>query len=145
MADTVKKMTKKDCFNVILDILDLAEENGFEVSGDATFETLKNCISHEIELLDKKTEDAKKRAAAKKENGDALREQLFGLLSTENFMSIDDIKAKLGDPDVSPQMISSRMANLIDAKRVEKEIQTIAPSTEGGKSRKATCYKAIAV
>lgn len=144
MADTVKKVTKKDCFNVILDILDLAEDNGFELSGEVTFDMLRERMNKEIENLDKKTADAKKRAAAKKEKGDVLREKIFDILSTEEFMSTDDIKTKLNDTDVSPQMITSRMADLIDLGRVEKEVQNIPATAEGGKSRKATCYRALA-
>lgn len=146
MTNTVKKPTKKTHYAVIASLLDYAEANGaiFDVEG-VTFESLHEFIDREIELLDNKAAAAAKRAADKRQAGDELREKVFNALHSEEFMTISDIVAALGDPDISPQMVTARLTQLAspEVARIEKTVVTIPASTEGGKSRKATAYRAL--
>lgn len=143
MTNTVKKPTKKENLNVIKNIITLADENGFELPEGFIFEDLVAFVDHELELLESKAAAAQKRAAAKKAEGDALREKIYDVLSETDFMTINEITAKLNDPDVSPQMVTSRLKPLSDLGRVEKEYRTVPATTEGGKSKKLSTYRKL--
>lgn len=97
---------------------------------------------HEIELLDKKTAKAKERAAAKKAEGDELTEQIYNVLSSDEFMTIPEIVKALGDEDVSAQKASYRLRSLVEANRAEKTEITVAGS-DGGKASKRVAYRLI--
>lgn len=144
MSDTVKKPTKKENYNMLLAILAEAEGNGMTLDPeiDITFESLKDFIEHEVELLDNKAAAAAKRAAEKKVAGDELRERIYACLSTDEFKTIKEIEDALGDPDVSAQMITARLTQLAspEVSRVEKDTVTVGGD---GKSRKLTAYRAI--
>lgn len=144
MSDTVKKPTKKENYNMLLAILAEAESNGMTLDPeiDITFESLKDFIEHEVELLDNKAAAAAKRAAEKKVAGDELRERIYACLSIDEFKTIKEIEDALGDPDVSAQMITARLTQLASPEvgRVEKDTVTVGGD---GKSRKLTAYRAI--
>lgn len=137
------KVTKKDSYNMLLTILSLAEDNGFELdpASDITFDSLKDFVNHEIELLDNKAAAAAKRAAENKQKGDELRERIYGILSTEEFMTIKEIETALGDDDVSAQMITARLTQLASPEVGRVEKTTV--SAGEGKARKLTAYRAI--
>lgn len=97
---------------------------------------------HEIELLDKKTAKAKERAAAKRAEGDELTEQIYDVLSGDEFMTIPEIVKALGDEDVSAQRASYRLRSLVESHRAEKTEITVAGS-DGGKSSKRVAYRRI--
>lgn len=97
---------------------------------------------HEIELLDKKTAKAKERAAAKRAEGDELTEQIYDVLSGDEFMTIPEIVKALGDEDVSAQRASYRLRSLVEANRAEKTEITVA-SPDGGKASKRVAYRLI--
>lgn len=97
---------------------------------------------HEIELLDKKTAKAKERAAAKRAEGDELTEQIYDILSGDEFMTIPEIVKALGDEDVSAQKASYRLRSLVEANRAEKTEITVAGS-DGGKASKRVAYRKI--
>lgn len=142
-----KKITKRDNYTTLLDIIDLADDNNFEIGdGSITFDALRDFINNEITLLDNKAAAAKKRAAEKRAEGDDLRENVYNSLSTTDYMTIDEIVEllKLDNPDVSRNMVTSRLTQLINLGRAEKDTTTVKPTTEGGKSRKVTTYRAIA-
>lgn len=142
---TTKKITKRDNFAAISAILTAAEADGYVLPEGITFAGLTDFIDHEVELLDKKAESAAKRASEKKAIGDALREKVLNALSTDDFMTLQDIVTAVNDPDASPAMITSRLTQLGEkgTKQVEKTQITVEASTEGGKSRKATAYRRI--
>ena len=144
MSDTAKKPTKKENYNMLLAILAEAESNGMTLDPeiDITFESLKDFIEHEVELLDNKAAAAAKRTAEKKVAGDELRERIYACLSTDEFKTIKEIEDALGDPDVSAQMITARLTQLASPEvgRVEKDTVTVGGD---GKSRKLTAYRAI--
>ena len=142
---TTKKITKKDNFAAITAILAAAEADGYVLPAGITFDGLNEFVDHEVELLDKKAESAAKRAATKKSEGDALREKVLNVLSTEAPMTLAEISAALGDADVSPQMITARLTQLGErgTNQVEKTQVTVEATSEGGKSRKVSAYRRI--
>ena len=141
---TVKKITKKAMYATVLDILADAESRGFALPEGMDFGALSDFVNHEIELLDKKAESAAKRAADKKVAGDALRDRIFGVLSDTEFKTTTEIVSALGDPDVSSQMVTARLTQLIHLEQVEKDSVTVPASGEGGKSRKVVAYRRLA-
>lgn len=141
---TTKKITKKAMYATVLDILADAENRGFALPEGMDFGVLSDFVNHEIELLDKKAESAAKRAADKKVAGDALRDRIFGVLSDTEFKTTNEIVSALGDPDVSSQMVTARLTQLINLEQVEKDSVTIPASGEGGKSRKVVAYRKLA-
>ena len=137
-------MTKKTMYATVLDILADAENRGFALPEGMDFGALSDFVNHEIELLDKKAESAAKRAADKKVAGDALRDRIYGVLSDTEFKTTGEIVSALGDPDVSSQMVTARLTQLINLEQVEKDSVTIPASGEGGKSRKVVAYRKLA-
>lgn len=140
MSATTKKITKKELYTIMLDVLDKAEAGGIAPDEKASYEDLRNFVGHEIELLDGKAAAAQKRAAAKKEEGDALREEVFNALSDTEFMTIDAIVAVIGNPDVTRNMVTSRLGQLSKLDRVEKDSVSVSTG-DGTKSRKASAYR----
>lgn len=143
MNNTVKKPTKKENYSAVIGILDAAENEGIELNlGEITYDSLREFVNHEIELLDNKAAAAAKRAAAKKVEGDALRERIYDVLTDEP-MLINDIVKALNDEDVSSQMVIARLSQLAspEVNRVVKEDITVLASSEGGKSKKLAGYR----
>ena len=143
MSNTVKKPTKKANYNAILSILSVAENEGLVLeSSEITYDSLREFVEHEVELLDNKA--AAKRAAAKKVEGDALREKIYEVLGDEP-MTINDIVKALNDEDISAQMVTARLTQLAspEVNRVAKETVSVPASTEGGKSKKLSAYRRI--
>lgn len=145
MSNTVKKPTKKANYAAIVAILNAAENNGLELDGtEITYDSLRDFVEHEIELLDNKAAAAAKRAAAKKVEGDALREKIYDVLTDEP-MTINEIVKALDDEDISAQMVTARLTQLAspEVNRVAKETVTVPASSEGGKSKKLSAYRRI--
>lgn len=136
-----KKITKRDNYETILQILDWMQENN--ANAEIAYDDLKTFINKEIENLDKKAIAAKARAAKQKEKGDELREEIFNVLSTEDFMSIPDIIKALDNADITAQRVASRLTQLFNLNRIEKSEITIPAATDKGKGRKAVAYRAI--
>ena len=135
-----KKITKRDNFESLISMVAWMKDNVGDENWD--YVTLDTFLGKEIENLDKKADAAKVRAAKQKEKGDALREDIYNTLDTEDFLTIPEIIKALNDDDVTPQKVTPRLTHLIDAKRVEKgDVQV--PSSSGGKSRKLVGYRAI--
>lgn len=143
MTNTTKRPTKKDNLNVIKSIIEVANDQGFELPEEFTFEDITAFIDHEVELLDSKAAAAQKRAAEKKVEGDILRDKIYEVLSETDFMTITQITEQLNDPDVSNQMVTARLKQLNDLQKVEKTQLTVASSVEGGKSKKLSAYKKL--
>ena len=136
-----KKTTKRTNYETLTSILAWMNENVENEAWD--YAELTAFVAKEIENLDKKAEAAKVRAAKQKEKGDALREEIYGVLDTENFMSIPEIIKALDNADITSQKITPRLTQLIELKRVEKGEVTVPAATEGGKTRKIAGYRAI--
>lgn len=136
---TTKKITKRDNYTVIAAILKAAEEQGFGLPADMTYEGLNEFVNHEIELLDNKAAAAAKRAADKKVEGDALREKIYEVLTDEN-MTLAQIVAAMGDSNITPQSITPRLTQLVNLGQAVKDSVTVA-GVDGGKSRKLSAYR----
>ncbi len=125
-----KKITKRDNFVTIVDVL--------EAAGKAD---LADVIRHEIELLDNKVAKAKATAAKKKVEGDALRDAVQAVL-TDEFQTIADVTALLDDEDVSASKVQYRLNALVANGLAEKEQITVG---EGESKRKLMAYRAAAI
>ena len=145
MNETVKKTSKKDKLFALKAITQAAETAGMDLDfEDITYDTLYEFIDHEIELLENKAAAAQKRAASKKAEGDALREQIYNVLSDTDYMTTDEIVKALGDEDITAQMVTSRLTQLVsaDVAKAEKTQITIA-GKDGGRSRKLSAYRKL--
>jgi len=142
----ITRITKKDYYSTILDLVTLAEGNGFGLPEGMTYDGIAEFVNHEVELLEAKAASAAKRAAAKRAAGDELREMVLNTLSDTEFMTIDDIVTAIGNPDVTKNKVTARLTQLGEKGLgvVEKTQVTVEPSMEGGKSRKVSAYKRIA-
>lgn len=147
MSNKTTKPSKKANFAAISDILNAAEASGITLSeGDITFDSLQDFIAHEVELIENKAVAAQKRAAAKKVEGDALRDRIYSVLSDTEFMTIADILKALDDEDISAQMATARLTQLVspEVNKVEKDTVTVPSVNEGGKARKVSAYRRLA-
>ena len=121
-----KKITKRDNFNAIIEVLT-----------DAGREDLAKVIEHEIELLDAKSSKAKATAAKKKAEGDALRDAVEAVL-TDEFQTIADIAAQIEDESASASRVQYRLNSLVSNEIAVKEQITVG---EGESRRKLMGYK----
>ena len=124
---TEKKITKKDNFNAIIEVLT-----------EVGREDLAKVVEHEIELLDAKSSKAKATAAKKKAEGDALRDAVQAVL-TDELCTIADITAKVEFEgfDGSQAKVQYRLNALVNAEIARKEQITVG---EGDSKRKLMAY-----
>lgn len=120
-----KKLTKRDYYNEILDILK---------STDLTDETsaLVDFVNNQINTLDKRAEKAKERAAEKRAEGDELRETVKGVL-TSDFQTVEDILNALDDEEITKAKVIARLTQLVTLGEAEKT----DVKSDDGKTRKA--------
>ena len=123
-----KKMTKKDYFN---EIKTLVEESTNELKDELIY-----FVESQIASIDSKAEKAKERAAAKKAEGDALRESVKSVL-TDEFQTADEILSQLDGEDLTVAKVRARLTQLVKLGEAEK---TDVKNAEG-KVRKA--YKLV--
>lgn len=137
-----KKITKRESYNTLLNIVDMAEDNGIQFENeDMTCDALREFINHEIELLDNKAAAAVKRAQIKRDNGDVLRARILDIMSTEDFMTISEIVKAIGDEDVSAQMVTARLSQCVKAGLAEKDSVSVEVA---GKAKKLSGYRKLA-
>ena len=113
-------MTNKEMFEQIKTKLTDEEEIAF--------------IETQIAALDRKAAKAKERAALKKAEGDELRETIFNVLTKEP-QTIAQIIAAVGNEDLTPAKVSSRLKQLVDLEKVTRE----KVKNENGDDRMAYC------
>ena len=119
-----KKMTKKDYFNAIKEIIESTES---EIKDELIY-----FIETQITSIDNKSEKAKERAAAKKAEGDALRESVKSVLTSEP-QTADDILAKLDGEDLTVAKVRARLTQLVNLGEANKS----DIKTEDNKTKKA--------
>jgi len=123
-----KKITKKEYFEMLKEIVN---ESNSENKGELIY-----FIESQIASIETKAAKAKERAAAKKAEGDALREAVKSVLTNE-FQDAETITALVDGEDVSKNKVIARLTQLVNLGEVEKtDIKN-----ESGKTRKA--YKLI--
>ena len=123
-----KKITKRDNFNAIIEVLIEADR-----------EDLAKVIEHEIELLDNKAAKAKATAAKKKVEGDALRDAVQAVL-TDELQTIKEIteKVEFEGFDGSQAKVQYRLNALVNAEIAVKEQVSVG---EGEAKRKLMSYR----
>ena len=125
-----KKITKRDNFNAIIEVLT-----------DTGREDLADVIKHEIELLDAKSSKAKARAAEKKAENDALTDIVISVLG-EDFETIPAITDKVIEVDETATVskVQYRLVQLVKSGAAESaEIKV----SDGTKSRTLKGYKKV--
>ena len=125
-----KKITKRDNFNAIIEVLT-----------DAGREDLAKVIEHEIELLDAKSSKAKARTAEKKAENDALTDIVISVLG-EDFETIPAITNKVIEVDETATVskVQYRLVQLVKSGVAESsEIKV----SDGTKSRTLKGYKKV--
>ena len=122
-----RKFTKKEKFQAIKAFLD----------GEAVeipIGELSDFVATEIEHIEARAEKEKARAEKRKDEGDALREAVESVL-TEEYQIADEILKSVQvlteDESLTKAKITARLAQLVKARVVEKELQ----KTEDGKKR----------
>ena len=122
-----RKFTKKEKFQAIKAFL----------GGEAVeipIGELSDFVATEIEHIEARAEKEKARAEKRKDEGDALREAVESVL-TEEYQSADEILKSVQvlteDESLTKAKITARLAQLVKARVVEKELQ----KTEDGKKR----------
>ena len=106
-----KKMTKKEMFGLLLELLETAEV--------AEREELKNFVAHEIEMIENKAEKAK--TYKRKKAADVLKEQIYTKLDVLEFRTIHDIVSDFNDADITAAKVSARLTSLVKEGLVIKE------------------------
>ena len=102
----INTMTQREMYESIKTKLTDAEEIAF--------------IDEKIAQIDAKAAKAKVRAAAKKEEGDALRETVFSML-TGAPKTIPQICEEINDEAITEAKIRARLSQLVQLERVAKE------------------------
>lgn len=106
-----KKMTKKEMFGLLLELLETAEV--------AERDELKNFVAHEIEMIENKAEKAK--TYKRKKTADVLKEQIYTKLDVLEFRTIHDIVSDFNDADITAAKVSARLTSLVKEGLVIKE------------------------
>ena len=101
------KITERDIYHAMID-------------GTIDAEVMREFAEKKLAQLDKRRDAAAKRAEKKREESDALTEEIYGLL-TETPMTIDEIVLALDIEDVTTNKVAARLGKLIKADRVVKE------------------------
>ena len=109
-----KKMTKKEMFGLLLELLETAEV--------AERDELKNFVAHEIEMIENKAEKAK--TYKRKKTADVLKEQIYTKLDVFEFRTIHDIVSDFNDADITAAKVSARLTSLVkEGLAVKEEIK----------------------
>jgi len=123
-----KKMTKKDYYSLIREVVENTEvEDKNE---------LIDFINKQISQIETKAEKAKIRATEKQKTGDELRSEVKAVLTNE-LQIIDTIMAQINNEDITKAKVVARLTQLVKNGEAEKE----EVKTEDGKSIKA--YRVI--
>ena len=124
-----KKMTKKDYYMLIKDII----ENDSNIEEK---EELIEFINKQVTQIETKAQKAKIKAEEKKNAGDELRDIVKSILTTE-LQTSEVITEKIGREDVTKAKVVARLTQLVKLGEAEKA----DVKTEEGKTVKA--YKII--
>lgn len=123
----MEKMTKRDYFAGLAEIVkaNLAEGEG---------QIYLDFIDRELALLDKRKENAQRRAEKKRAASDDLTEQIFDIIDAASgeLVDVEAIMENLDIPDITRNKVAARTTKLVKAGRIEKE-----PIKVDGKKRMA--------
>lgn len=119
----VKKVTKKEWYAEIRKIVEASNAE----NKDGAIEFIEN----QVKLLEQK---AQENAAKKKADGDALREAVYGVLTSE-LQTIDQITEQVEGEEITRNKVTARLTQLVKAEMAVKD----TVKTDDG--RKVTAYK----
>ena len=132
-------VTARARFEEIIDLAQLAAENGFE---GFDFDGMVAFAQKEIGKLDKKAAKAKETAAAKKAEGDVLTQVVLDCLTDEVeaiAVITERVAAQEGCEDVTVGKVQYRLGALArEGKAVKGEV--VIPATETSKKRTVSGY-----
>lgn len=124
------KISKREMYTALIEWAN-GDEFKYDMNDLAAF------AQNEIDLLDRKTEKTRERAAKKREAGDELRDAIESLL-TDEFQTIPDLMAQIEGEDLTPNKVAVRASALEKSGKAIKEVITIEID---GKKVKKTAYK----
>lgn len=105
-------------------------------------EDLREFCAAEIELLERKTAKAKEYAAKRKSEADVLMTLVKDVLSTEEFMTINQVTEALDNEEYTSSKVKYRLGVLVKDQLAEKAEITVELSE--GKTTKAMGYRKLA-
>lgn len=117
------KITEREIYNSIL-------------NGTVDQAVLCDFAEKKLAQLDKRNASAQRRAAAKRAEGNAITEDIFGILSAER-MTREQVAQAYGS-ELSVAKVGSRLNQLVEAGRVQKE--TIKVANAEGKMVNKVAY-----
>lgn len=139
MTNSTAKITKRDRYNAIIDVLTAA-------NADADLVTF---CKEQIELLDKKSAKAKETAAAKRAEADTLMDavqEALGTVADGEYATINDVTDMVanGDEEITPAKVRYRLTKLVE-NGVAESADVKVPATDGGKARTIKGYRLVAL
>ena len=112
-----KKITKFDMFTDLKAIVAASVEIDEELK--IAYEEM---LDKELASLEKRKESAQKRAAAKKEESDALTDEILAVVkNAADVILVDDIVEALDNEEVTRQKVTARLGKLVNAGVITKE------------------------
>lgn len=134
MSETIRKITKKDNYNALYDLVSNA---GLDIE---TEERLHAFIDHEMELMAQRAEKSKNYQKAHRASDDAMTDTIMEVLRDANApMTVADIVGKVIDS--TPQKVVYRLGKLFKDNSITKETKSV--KVDGSPARKVTFYSAI--
>lgn len=109
------------------------------INGTISQKSLVAFAEKKIAQLDKRNASAQRRAAAKRAEGNAITEDIFGILSAER-MTREQVAQAYGS-ELSVAKVGSRLNQLVEAGRVQKETVKVA-NAEGKMVNKVAYFVA---
>ena len=106
-----KKLTKKDYYSLIKDVLEATESEAKD--------ELLAFVEKQVEMIENKAEKAKVRAAEKRAAGDELRGVIKSVL-TDEFQTADAITSQIDGEDVTRAKVIARLGQLVKNGEAEK-------------------------
>lgn len=108
------KLTKKDYFKMVAVVI---ENSNVENKAE-----LQNFISHELELLEKKSANRGTTETAKTKENNAIIEIIYSaLIKLNRPVTITELQAEVAElADYTNQKLSALMKKLVDSNKVEK-------------------------
>lgn len=110
------KVTAEENFKILRSII--------ENTTDKRKDEMIAFIDHNLEKIAEKREKSKERNEAKKAQGDELRQRVFDVLTTE-YQTREQITMALGDPEITPAMVTPRLSQLINLGKAYKTTSRI--------------------
>lgn len=130
-----KKITNRQVLEAIAKAVakdaEIEISDGVVVTGEEVVAYAEKAVAQ----LDAKSEKAKERAAAKKAEGDKLKDAVKDAI-TDEYQGVADILEKVADfPEVTKAKVIARITQLVKAGVVEKEI------AKNADNKKVTVYR----